>query len=76
MVQAMQTPSWEPDSGNHHIVIAFGWEGEEAEVRGTLGGRASKSETRSLSPDQPQFRTQLNRQIGTTTPIKLVTDGA
>ena len=53
MVQAMQTPSWEPDSGNHHIVIAFGREGEEAEVRGMLGGQASKSETRSLSPDQP-----------------------
>jgi hypothetical protein len=75
MTQAMQTPSWEPDSGNHTL-IAFGREGEEAEVPGTFGGRASKSETRFLSPDQPQFRTQLNRQIGTTTPIKLVTDGA
>ena len=76
MVQAMQTPSWEPYTGNHTL-IAFGREGEEAEVRGTLGGQASKSETRSLSPDQPhQFWTQLNRQIGTTTPIELVTDGA
>jgi hypothetical protein len=71
----MHTPSWEPDSGNH-MLVAFGREGEEAEVRETLEGRASKSEICSLSPDQPQFRTQLNRQIGTTTPIKLVTDGA
>ena len=76
MAQAMQTPSWEPDSGNHHVVIAFGQEGEEAGVRGTVGGQGSKIETRSLSPDQPQFRTQLHRQIGNTTPIKLVTDGA
>ncbi len=38
--------------------------------------QASKSETRSLSPDQPQFWTRLNRQIGTFTPIELVTDGA
>ena len=53
MAQAMQTPSWEPDSGNHHVVIAFGREGEVAEVQGTLGGQASKIETRSLSPDQP-----------------------
>jgi hypothetical protein len=37
MAQAMQTPSWEPDSGNHAL-IAFGWEGEEAEVQGALGG--------------------------------------
>ena len=29
---AMQTPFWEPDSGNHTL-IAFGREGEEAEVR-------------------------------------------
>ena len=38
MAQAMQTPSWEPESGNHHVVIASGGEGEEAEVRRTLGG--------------------------------------
>jgi len=49
----MKTPSWEPDSGNHHVEFAFGWEGEATDVRGDVGEQASNTETCSLPPDQP-----------------------